>query len=173
MNTRHIDTFKDSDGIFDFDVYCPQCYGEGEIVNTETDEREECSFCEGTPYFEVMWNWAFPIPFLKDGLSFEEARKIAWSQHWLLVKDSDDEMWIMAGKCGFDFTWDRAELVLDICGRLPYEHAESLSHGGHVFASDSKRTEIAKAAVEAMEHKLFRIHQDISAMKRIAEGQVE
>lgn len=140
---------------------CPDCEGRGER------ESDDCEECDSNGNFEILWDTAFMVPYLKSGIDFSEARKIAWDMGWLLF-EYDNEKWIAAGSCGYDFTWVRANCILEICGDLPSWYAEELRSGGQVFVSPEQRTAIATAAAAALEYAVKRAQSSRDDMLKIA-----
>lgn len=90
-------------------IVCPDCDGTGRIPCTECDLGDPDDIQERD--FEILWDTAFAIPYLKSGMEFIEAKRLAWAMGWLLFS-YDNEYWIAAGSCGYDFTWNKARVAL-------------------------------------------------------------
>lgn len=143
-------------------VGCEECDGLGEV---ESDEC--CESCDGNGNFEILWNTAFLIPYLKSELEFEEARTIAWDRGWLLFR-YDNELWIAAGSCGYDFTWVKAACALEICGDLPEYYASGLGGGGYVFIHNHEaKLAVIAAAKTSLGYKIQNAQRDIADFERL------
>lgn len=167
MKTRQLEDITAKEYWFEeFDFTCPVCGGTGE--NPFTNDGD-CRFCSerGGSYFDILWNTLFEVPYLKPGLDFARAKRIAWRLGWLLIADPDDEsLWLAAGSCGYDFTWQRAKVIIALCGQLPAEYADAVSSGGYVFVSAHDARIIATQVIAANETVILR------AMCNQAEGQL-
>ena len=123
---------------FDFcwEFYENEVLDDSEVVdwydgNREIHEHwcEECT--DGR--FEIMWNTGFEVSVRGD---FDTARKKAWEHGFLLVEypPQSRDYWLLAGGCGYDFSWQLAYCRWKVQGWLsPDERANVLGTGGHVF----------------------------------------
>ncbi len=124
-----------------YDTMCPFCNGDGRI-----GDEEECDDCGGTGYFEIMWNTGFSVEprygYISSRSTWEEMYKDAWRLGFLLI-DHGGEYYLLAGGCGYDFTWQLhyARWVLQN-NRLDLEDIHDMlsSWGGHVFLGDEEKT---------------------------------
>lgn len=157
MKTRQLEDIQSKEFWFeDYDFTCPVCNGTGENPFTNEDD---CRFCaeRGGSYFDILWNTLFEVPYLKPGLDFSRAKRIAWRLGWLLIADPDDgSLWLAAGSCGYDFTWPRAKVIIALCGQLPADYADAVSSGGYVFVSAQDARLIATEAIKANETVILR-----------------
>lgn len=176
----------------DGEMGCENCLGEGQVNNVNfvpeslfSDELEylECPDCKGEgtrpckvcidpddesdEYFDILWDTAFNIPYLVSGLTYDAARRIAWKRGWLLF-EYDNEYWIAAGSCGYDFTWVKASLALELCGALPVYYVDSLQKGGNVFVSPEERVKIAVAAAKTAQMMALRWEWTLQDYEKIA-----
>lgn len=161
MKTLDLSVLRESDKYWfeSVDMTCPFCNGESELPN-----GDYCEHCENG-YFEIYWDIAFNVPYLSDSRSFEQARKVAFERGWLLF-EYNDEYYIAAGSCGYDFTWVRQSIILYLCGEIPADYAHDLSSGGYVFVSDSRKRTLIKATKHALYREIRRIHMDIDYLNR-------
>jgi len=119
-----------------------------EIVDWYDDDREthehECDECGGNDRFEVMWNTGFEVD-LPYSCSFEEKRKLAWEHGWLLVEypAQSGDHWLLAGGCGYDFSWKLHHARWKLQGWLEPEDRERIlsNWSGHVFLHGEKKRE--------------------------------
>ena len=123
---------------------CPDC---GEYKNVECSiEKEETVYCEECTegQFEVMWNTAFSV--VVYGGEFDEKRKEAWDLGWCLIEHSDGH-YLLAGSCGYDFSWKLAHARWKLQGWLDLEDINAFLHsGGHVFLNKAERAELLRYA---------------------------
>lgn len=159
MNTLNLATIRDNNEFEDIDTTCPFCNGESELPN-----GDYCEHCENG-YFAIYWDIAFEVPYLRNGLSLEQAHQTAFKRGWLLF-EYDNTYWIAAGSCGYDFTWVRQSIILYLCGDIPSEYAHSLSSGGYVFVPDSRKRSLIKATKTALYREIKHIHMDIDYLNR-------
>ncbi|MBU2527643.1 MAG: hypothetical protein KKC03_13690, partial [Bacteroidetes bacterium] len=108
------------------------------------DDREKFEFyCEECTEgrFEIMWNTGFEVEVHGN---FDDKRMTAWKHGFLLVeypRDSNDH-WLLAGGCGYDFSWQLAYCRWKVQGWLsPDERSDVLCSGGHVFLHGEKKHE--------------------------------
>lgn len=170
MKTLNYTLIQDKDELWyeSFDTTCPFCGGTGEreIEVLHTTVEKPCQHCDESGHFEIYWNTIFEVPYLKDSLSFEDAKKLAWRHGWLLV-EYDNEYWLAAGSCGYDFTWVRAACILDLCGTLPIEYANDQSRGGYVFVNETDKKRIAEATIESLNHVIRNAQFDVAEMSKL------
>lgn len=171
MKTLDFTTIQEKEYWFEnFDLTCPFCHGSGEreIDVLHTTINKPCEHCDETGSFEVYWNTLFEVPYLKNDLDFETAKKIAWRAGWCLV-EYDNDLWLAAGSCGYDFTWVRAAVIIELCGTLPIEYANDQTRGGHVFVSDVQKKQIVQATIESLTHVIRNAQFDIAELTKIIE----
>ncbi len=156
MKTLDISTLQSEQDYLD--TSCPFCNGLGELEN-----GEYCEECENG-FFTIYWDMAFNVPYLSK--DFDRARKHAFKHGWLLF-EHDNEYWIAAGSCGYDFTWVRQSMILYLCGQIPIDYAESLSGGGYVFVSDSRKRTLIKETKKALYTQIRLTQMSIGDLNRI------
>ena len=169
MKTLDFTAIQENENWFDsFDLSCPFCNGSGEqmIEVLHTTINKPCEHCDESGYFQVYWNTLFEVPYLKNGLDFNNAKKTAWRAGWCLV-EYNNEMWLAAGSCGYDFTWVRAAVILELCGTLPIEYANDQSRGGHVFVNDMQKKQIAQATIETLNNTIRNANFDIAELTKL------
>lgn len=161
MNTIDLSIIREQNEYWfeEIDTTCPFCDGTG-----EDKKGDSCEHCD-SGNFEIYWDICFEVPYLKDKLDFDKARKIAFKQGWLLFMYNND-MYIAAGSCGYDFTWVRAKMILDLCGTMPIDYAHDLSNGGDVFVSDKNRKRIIRAQLKVLRAVIRNARFDIANLKK-------